>query len=1285
MWPPGTVPWGDGKAVQSPMTRDPQGIWEITIATLDTIHTLHFVVTDGVNWDNNNWANWDILFEGVIPQVKIPVKFILDTRSSRFTAPRPVTRVNLAGTFNAWSTTATPMADPDGDGMWTTTVELEKGIYEYKFVVDGSWFPDPDNPQSTPPYGNSVLEVKPYQTPYFELLSPKDGVVFPDTLTEIPISARVFDSSRGEGLDVSSFRLLVDDTEVSFDYDPTSQILSASIPLPSPGRHELIFLGSDSAGVQGKLKSVFGVRSEDMGYLAVDASEDDNGDGDYTATFAPKGSADILSLLIQSPPTKDSLLFCIRLANVSHRTGLFLIITSTLRGQFVPDPISAELEWVGWEDRGVLVLIAPGGSGAPWNAVYFQDNPLQKLSDLDINPDAIPSDEIRFSLSLADLVDCLGPYSGKWYYAMGSFLMDGEEVYEVTPSDGGIDGIEDPDIYDLAFIDQWTQRRLLAYYRSGEDFGGSALPRIDAVGRGYAAIGPEELGLELPQEPVITFLTQPTQTWHSTWTVAGNIKTPSGQPDSSITRAILFQNSLPDTIPVTDGFFSKRADLVEGENVFCVQATNAEGVTGSSRFLRIVRLVNHSPLAQITFEDAGEAIKLKATASRDPDDDPLSFTWISDDENNPESYNISGVTDSVIVISRPTTPGEYYFELRAIDPDGNFDETRNYFIYHSDGSIEIPNLNYNPQWVRRAVVYEIFLYSFTPEKTLDAAREKLPYIKAMGFNTIWLMPVMRNTNGIDAVGAGYSIVDFKDIDPTYGDLEDFQEFVDEAHQLGLKVILDITPNHVSDRHPWVNDIRLFGRYSRYYNYIEHRLIPHNTMGLGQSLDPEGIYVHYSNWPLANLNLSDVDARTYMIEMFKWWLTEMEVDGFRFDIYWGPSNRYGEATFWRPAREAMKHVKPDIWILAEAPGTGIGTEGIYADCGGGADSGYDWNLYWNGFLDVLFGGSISNLHDRVTNYNYYPGPHAFFLRFLENHDEVRIARKISPIEKTLPAAVVLFTAPGIPMVYAGQEVGFGDGMDEFAGKRFQVDFNDPDRSILQPKYQRLAYVRQTYPAFWTQELKRVPVSEGDVYAYTRPYLDQNGVVVVNFGGSSKTVVLCLDDSNVEISGGIQSDKIYYMSDLYNDTTYVVSGFWLAHFKVHLDAYGAAVFILSDQEEKIILPEIPTPVEKSWEGIEHPSQLVLMQNYPNPFNPKTHIHYQLPGGDAYHVTLKIFNLLGHEIRTVVDSRQSAGAYTVSWNGRDKQGRPVPSGVYLCRLEVRGSKLGRFSKTKKIIVMR
>lgn len=1282
MWPPGTVPWGDGKAVQSPMTRDLQGIWEITIATLDTIRTLHFVVTDGVNWDNNNWANWDILFKGVIPRAKIPVKFILDTRSSRFTAPRPITQVNLAGTFNAWSTTATPMADPDSDGVWTATLELKEGIYEYKFVVDSNWFSDPDNPHLTPPYGNSIMEVKPYQTPYFELLSPEDGAVFPDTLTEILISAKVFDSSRGEGLDISSFHLLLDNTEMPFNYDPASQILSASIPTPSPGRHELTLLGSDSAGVQGKLKSAFGVRSEDMGYLVVDVSEDDNGDGDYTLpVFAPKGSTDILSLMIGSTPARDSLLFRVRLAEVSEQTGLFLIITPTLKGQFVPDPFSAELEWV---NKGVLILIAPGRYAPPWNALYFQDNPLQRLSDLVISPDAISGDEIRFSLSLADLVDCLGPYSGQWYYAMGSFLVDGEEAYEVTSSDGGIDGIEDPDIYELTFIDRWTQRRLLAYYRSGEDFGGSALARIDAVGRGYIAIGPEELGLELPQEPIITLLTQPTQTWHTTWTVAGNIKTPSGQPDSSITWAILFQNSLPDTIPVSDGFFSKTADLTEGENIFYVQATNSQGITGSSRRLRILRLVNHNPFAQITFEDAGQVIKLKATSSRDPDGDPLSFTWTSDDENNPKSYNISGVTDSVVLIPRPTTPGEYYFELRATDPDGNSDKTRNYFIYHPDGSIEVPNLNYNPQWVRKAVVYEIFLYSFTSEKTLDAAREKLPYIKAMGFNTIWLMPIMRNANGIDAVGAGYNIVDFKDVDPTYGDLEDFREFVDEAHQLGLKVILDITPNHVSDRHPWVNDIRLFGKYSRYYNYIEHRLIPHNTMGLGQSLDPEGIYVHYSNWSLANLNLSDVDAKTYMIEMFKWWLTEMEADGFRFDIYWGPSNRYGEPTFWRPAREAMKHLKPDIWILAEAPGTGIGTEKIYADWGGGADCGYDWNLYWDGFLNVLFGGSISNFHDKVTNYNYYPGPYAFFLRFLENHDEARITRKVSPVEKTLPAAVVLFTAPGIPMVYAGQEVGFGNGMDEFAGKRFQIDFNDPDRPILQPRYQHLAYVRQTYPAFWTQELKRIPISKQGVYAYTRPYLDQNGVVVVNFGGSSKTVTLCLDDDNVRMTGGIHPDKIYYMNDLYNDTTYVVSGSCLANFNVHLDAYGAAVFILSDQEERLNLPEIPTPVKRGWEGIQYPDQLVLMQNYPNPFNQETYIHYELPEREGYHVSLKIFNLLGQEVRTMVDSYQSPGGYTINWDGRDKWGWPVPSGIYLYCLEARGSKQ-KFSKIKKLIVMR
>ena len=91
---------------------------------------------------------------------------------------------------------------------------------------------------------------------------------------------------------------------------------------------------------------------------------------------------------------------------------------------------------------------------------------------------------------------------------------------------------------------------------------------------------------------------------------------------------------------------------------------------------------------------------------------------------------------------------------------------------------------------------------------------------------------------------------------------------------------------------------------------------------------------------------------------------------------------------------------------------------------------------------------------------------------------------------------------------------------------------------------------------------------------------------------------------------------------------------------------------------------------------PAEFMLQQNYPNPFNPTTQIHYELP--KAGHVMLSIYNSLGQEMRRLVDREQPAGYHLVTWNGRDQNGKPAPSGVYHYRLQV-----GDFVSTKKMIM--
>jgi glycosidase len=134
------------------------------------------------------------------------------------------------------------------------------------------------------------------------------------------------------------------------------------------------------------------------------------------------------------------------------------------------------------------------------------------------------------------------------------------------------------------------------------------------------------------------------------------------------------------------------------------------------------------------------------------------------------------------------------------------------------------------------------------------------------------------------------------------------------------------------------------------------MIPHNTNGLGQSLDADG-FDYYSGFSdqLLNFNWTDTDAQAEMINVYKYWIQNFGIDGYRFDVYWGPHRRYGEQYMGKPVRDALKHIKPDILLLGEDDGTGSGTEVIYADnvsagIHGGLDAAYDFKLFQCGYFE-----------------------------------------------------------------------------------------------------------------------------------------------------------------------------------------------------------------------------------------------------------------------------------------------------------------------------------------------
>ena len=261
-----------------------------------------------------------------------------------------------------------------------------------------------------------------------------------------------------------------------------------------------------------------------------------------------------------------------------------------------------------------------------------------------------------------------------------------------------------------------------------------------------------------------------------------------------------------------------------------------------------------------------------------------------------------------------------------------------------------------------------------------------------------------------------------------------------------------------------------------------------------------------------------------------------------------------------------------------------------------------------------------------------------------------------------------------MLYSGQEVGWGLGISDFDQRRRGViDWNSAGKSLLTPHYQRLAWIRGTYPAFSTQSFIELSTNNSWVYGYTRPYLNQNGIALENFSGSPATANITLvgagGSANVYFAGGAVDGKTYYMNDVYNDSSSAISftGGSLI-FSATLPAYGSAVYILSDSLMKL---SVPTAV-RSVEG-KVPDHFILEQNYPNPFNPVTIISYQLP--KTSRLTLKVYDVLGRVVATLAEGNQNAGTHEVAFDGSR-----LSSGVYFYRLQA-----GAFSDVKKLMLVK
>jgi len=295
----------------------------------------------------------------------------------------------------------------------------------------------------------------------------------------------------------------------------------------------------------------------------------------------------------------------------------------------------------------------------------------------------------------------------------------------------------------------------------------------------------------------------------------------------------------------------------------------------------------------------------------------------------------------------------------------------------------------HPAWLNDASLYEVNIRQFTPEGTFNAFSEHLQSLKDMGVDILWLMPVnpIGEKERKGSLGSYYSVMDYYAVNPRFGTMDDFKSLVKKAHALGLKVIIDWVPNHSS----WDNPLA-----------VEH---PEYYMK-----DSAGNFKSPFDWTdVIQFDYDQPGLRQYMIDVLKFWLTETDIDGFRFDVA-----HMIPVSFWNTVRPALFEVK-EVFMLAESDQPMLHKEAF--------DATYDWKLHH--IMNQVAQGKMDakNIDMHFTYVDSAYPPNSILMEFTSNHDENSWNgteyERMGDAVKTF--AVFSYTIPGMPLMYNGQEV------------------------------------------------------------------------------------------------------------------------------------------------------------------------------------------------------------------------------------------------------------------------
>jgi maltose alpha-D-glucosyltransferase/alpha-amylase len=496
-------------------------------------------------------------------------------------------------------------------------------------------------------------------------------------------------------------------------------------------------------------------------------------------------------------------------------------------------------------------------------------------------------------------------------------------------------------------------------------------------------------------------------------------------------------------------------------------------------------------------------------------------------------------------------------------------------------------------WYKDAIFYELHVKAFYDSNAdgigdFRGLMEKLDYLQDLGVDCLWILPFYPSPLRDD----GYDISDFYNVHPSYGTLADFRAFLRAAHHRRIRVITDLVMNHTSDQHPWFQDARRSpkSRYRNYYvwsqtyqKYTDARIIFTDTERSNWSWDMEAgaYYWHrfFSHQP--DLNYDNPQVRRAMLRVIRFWL-DMGVDGFRMDAVPYLYEREGTNcenlpethAYLREVRKAVDRSHPGRVLLCEANQWPQDVRAYFGD-GDECHMAFNFPVMPRIFMGLRREDRLP-IVDIIEQTPGIPANCQWGL-FLRNHDELTlemvtdeerdymyheyatdprmklnlgIRRRLAPLMSNGRRQMelltsLLFTLPGSPIIYYGDELGMGDNIYlgdrngvrtpmQWSGDR-NAGFSRADTAalysplIMDPVYgyqavnveaqlrtpssllnwtKRMIRIRKRYPVFGRGSIEFLRPANRKVLAYLRSDGEQTVLVVANLSRFSQPVELDL---------------------------------------------------------------------------------------------------------------------------------------------------------------------------------